>query len=219
MLNIIVCDDDSCFLNRLVEKITAYFRQKEIPFQIASYCSGEALLCKNEENRFEIAFLDISMETFDGIETAYRRILIWIGSFLKELLYKNNSGDIIVLLIIIICLSEFSVLYLLLAARAELERGRIKAAAVQTQMQLGIYKSKQDLYTEQSKRIHDHKNQLLAICHMLEQNQVPQALKYTRKLTGYMVKELDPIYTNHPIADGILNMKKQEAYDKKNISL
>ena len=37
MLNIIVCDDDSCFLNRLVEKITAYFRQKEIPFQIASY--------------------------------------------------------------------------------------------------------------------------------------------------------------------------------------
>lgn len=142
-------------------------------------------------------------------------ILIWIGSFLKELLYKNNSGDIIVLLIIIICQSEFSVLYLLLAARAELERGRIKAAAVQTQMQLGIYKSKQDLYTEQSKRIHDHKNQLLAICHMLEQNQVPQALKYTRRLTGYMVKELDPIYTNHPIADGILNMKKQEAYDKK----
>ena len=118
-------------------------------------------------------------------------------------------------LMIIICLSEFSVLYLLLAARAELERGRIKAAAVQTQMQLGIYKSKQDLYTEQSKRIHDHKNQLLAICHMLEQNQVPQALKYTRRLTGYMVKELDPIYTNHPIADGILNMKKQEAYDKK----
>ena len=72
MLNIIVCDDDSCFLNRLVEKITAYFRQKEIPFQIASYCSGEALLCKNEENRFDIAFLDISMETVDGIETAHR---------------------------------------------------------------------------------------------------------------------------------------------------
>lgn len=142
-------------------------------------------------------------------------ILIWIGSVLKELLYKNNSWDIIVLLIIIICLSDFSLLYLLLAARAELERGRIKDAAAQTQMQLGIYKSKQDLYTKQSKRIHDHKNQLLAICHMLEQNHVSQALEYTRRLTGCMIKELDSIYTNHPIADGILNMKKQEAYDKK----
>lgn len=143
-------------------------------------------------------------------------ILIWIGAFITEFLTQNDvvPEDILFLMIGIICLSDFSLLYLLLAARAEMERDSLRDIAAQTRMQLELYKNKQDLYTRQGKRSHEHKNQLLTIGHMLEQGQSAQALEYTRSLTGSMAKELDHIYTNHPIADAILNLKKQEAADK-----
>ena len=67
---------------------------------------------------------------------------------------------------------------------------------------------------KQGKRLHEYKNQLLAISHMLEQGRVSQTFQYIQGLTGGIAKELDRIYTNHPIADAILNMKRQEALNR-----
>lgn len=146
-------------------------------------------------------------------------ILILIGAFITEFLNKNEAvpEDILILMIGIICLSDFSLLYLLLAARAEMERDSLRDIAAQTRMQLEIYKNKQELYTKQGKRSHEHKKQLLTIGHMLEQGQTAQALKYTRSLTGSMAKELDSIYTNHPIAeryDGSFIVRQKDGYVK-----
>lgn len=143
--------------------------------------------------------------------------LILMGAFIRGFKAQDlsMSKDIILMIIGITILSNFSLLYLLLAAKSELEKTRLRDAAKRTRMQLELYKSKQELYKKQGKRIHDHKNQLLSISHMLEQGQGDQALAYTRKLTGHMAKELDILQTGHPIADTILNIKKQEALDKE----
>lgn len=144
-------------------------------------------------------------------------ILIVIGAFLREYMEgsENIPRDILVLLGVIIVLSEFALLYLLLAVKAEMQRNSLRDAARQNRMQLELYKSKQELYQKQGKRIHDYKNHLLTIGYMLERNQKQEALTYIRGLTGSIARELDFIYTNHPIADAILNLKKQEAADKE----
>lgn len=70
MLNILICDDEKPFLDKLANKITVYLESREIPFQMAAFCSGEDLLKHSEKEPFDIAFLDISMDTVNGIETA-----------------------------------------------------------------------------------------------------------------------------------------------------
>ncbi len=72
MLNILICDDEKPFLDRLIQKITAYLEGKDIPFQTASFCSGEGMLEECENALFDIAFLDISMGIVNGIEAARR---------------------------------------------------------------------------------------------------------------------------------------------------
>lgn len=72
MLHIAVCDDELYFLDRLVEKITAYLEEKSLAFQIDSFSSGEELFRDYEKTWYDIAFLDISMDKVDGLETARR---------------------------------------------------------------------------------------------------------------------------------------------------
>ena len=70
MLNILICDDEKPFLDRLANKITVYLENREIPFQMAAFCSGEELLKHNEDRLFDIAFLDISMNAVSGMDAA-----------------------------------------------------------------------------------------------------------------------------------------------------
>lgn len=67
MLNVVVCDDEEYFLNRLTEKITAYLTEREIAFKLAFFYSGEALF-QEGEGLYDIAFLDISMDWVNGLE-------------------------------------------------------------------------------------------------------------------------------------------------------
>lgn len=70
MLNILICDDEKLFLDRLIDKVTIYLKSKGIPCQISAFCSGEELIEDGEEERYDIAFLDIGMDTVNGIEAA-----------------------------------------------------------------------------------------------------------------------------------------------------
>lgn len=72
MLNIVVCDDEKNFLDRLVKKIAVYLEEKDISFQMDFFCSGEELFQNSEKEGVDIAFLDISMDKLNGIETACR---------------------------------------------------------------------------------------------------------------------------------------------------
>ncbi|RGY97394.1 LytTR family DNA-binding domain-containing protein [Clostridium sp. AM58-1XD] len=70
MLNILICDDEKPFLDRLANKITVYLKNREIPFQMAAFSSGEELLKHSEDRPFDIAFLDISMNAISGMDAA-----------------------------------------------------------------------------------------------------------------------------------------------------
>lgn len=70
MVNILICDDEKPFLDRLANKITVYLETREIPFHMDAFCSGEELLKHSEEEPFDIAFLDISMNAVSGMEAA-----------------------------------------------------------------------------------------------------------------------------------------------------
>ncbi len=143
-------------------------------------------------------------------------IIVGAGVFASEILMRTRTvpEEITVMMTGMIGLNAFLVFYLLLATRTEIEKNSLRDAARQTGMQLEIYKNKQDLYIKQGKRLHEYKNQLRTICDLLEQGADDRALQYIHELTGGMAKELDRICTNHPIADAILNIKKQEALDR-----
>ena len=70
MLNILICDDEKPFLDKLANKITVYLETREIPFQMAAFCSGEELLKQSKDKQFDIAFLDISMNAVSGMDAA-----------------------------------------------------------------------------------------------------------------------------------------------------
>ena len=71
MLNILICDDEKPFLDKLINKISIYLKARKIPFQAAVFGSGEELLKLGEDERFDIAFLDISMHKVSGMEAAW----------------------------------------------------------------------------------------------------------------------------------------------------
>lgn len=143
-------------------------------------------------------------------------IISGTGVFVSELLMRTKTVPVetMVLMTGIIGVNIFLVFYMMIAARTEIEKNSLRDAARQTKMELLIYQNKQELYTKQGKRLHEYKNQLLTISHMLEQGQVSQTLDYVQGLTGEIAKELERIYTNHPTVDAILNMKRQEALNR-----
>ena len=143
-------------------------------------------------------------------------ISVWTAMFSSKMAFElqNASREMIFLICGILGMNIFSFLNLLSAMGMELERDSLKETARSTRMQLEIYKSKQALYMEQGKRLHEYKNQLLTISQMLETEKTAQVQEYIGSLTGRMIKELDHINTNHPAANAVLNIKKQEASEK-----
>lgn len=99
MLSVVVCDDEPYFLDRLSKKIAAYLEKREITFWLASFCSGKALFQEYEGKLFDIAFLDINMDTMDGIETANRLrqinkkiCIIFVTSYMDYVLEGYKVG-------------------------------------------------------------------------------------------------------------------------------
>lgn len=154
----------------------------------------------------------------EGIRALFPSFVIIAGAgiFASQFLMRTQTVpvEVAVLMAGMIGLNIFLVFNMLLAARVELEKNSLKDAARQTKMELLIYQNKQELYTKQGKRLHEYKNQLLTISDMLEQGMVSQTLQYTQGLTGEIGKALERIYTNHPVVDAILNMKRQEALNR-----
>lgn len=143
-------------------------------------------------------------------------IVIGAGIFATQFLMRTQIVPVRMPLLMngIIGLNTFLFFYMLISAKTESEKSRLRDAARQTKMELLIYQNKQELYTKQGKRLHEYKNQLLTISDMLEQGLVSQTLQYTQGLTGEIGKALERIYTNHPVVDAILNMKRQEALNR-----
>lgn len=93
MINIAVCDDEKCLLEKIEKMAEDFFRKKNTDISVVQYSSGEELLKSNE--RIDILFLDIGMQGIDGIETArrlrvhdYKGFLVFI-TVLKEMVFQS----------------------------------------------------------------------------------------------------------------------------------
>ena len=73
MLQIAICDDEQFYREKIQKLLEGYLEKRELPYELHSFLSGEAFLEQCENNiKFDIVFLDISMEQIDGIQTAKR---------------------------------------------------------------------------------------------------------------------------------------------------
>lgn len=84
-MNILVCDDEPSFCNKVSESVTAWFSEHEINANCAVFNDPSQVLAAAELNSFQIAFLDVEMEPLNGIE---------LGKILKQ-----ASPDILIIYI------------------------------------------------------------------------------------------------------------------------
>ncbi len=101
MLQIAICDDELFFREKIQKLLEGYLKKRELPYELYSFLSGEAFLEQCENNvKFDIVFLDISMEETDGIQTAQRirsfhsdTHIVFVTAFMDYALegYKVNA--------------------------------------------------------------------------------------------------------------------------------
>lgn len=101
MLRIAICDDEQFYREKIKYLLEKYFNRQELTYTIYTFLSGEQFLEQCENNvRFDIVFLDISMEKVNGIETAARirsfhsdTYIVFVTAFIDYALegYKVNA--------------------------------------------------------------------------------------------------------------------------------
>lgn len=101
MLQIAICDDELFYQKKIQNLLARFFGRRGIEYTAAAFFSGEEFLEQCENNvRFDIVFLDISMAKVDGIQTAMRirsfhsdTYIVFVTAFLDYALegYKVNA--------------------------------------------------------------------------------------------------------------------------------
>ena len=67
-MRILICDDNTAFLQSLNQVVTDYFIEKNIDIQLKSVCKSAEIL--EDSTSYDIAFLDIKMPEHNGLEVA-----------------------------------------------------------------------------------------------------------------------------------------------------
>lgn len=71
MLNIAICDDEEVFAQHLKQILNAFFDERNMQYEMDMFASGEEFVELNlDMAKYQIVFLDVNMETLDGIATA-----------------------------------------------------------------------------------------------------------------------------------------------------
>lgn len=73
MIFIAICDDEKYYRQQMEKLVTAYLIEHQIDHNIDIFSSGKAFYAKGlEMAKYDIIFLDISMDEINGIEIAYK---------------------------------------------------------------------------------------------------------------------------------------------------
>lgn len=71
MIVIAVCDDDEYYRELIKNEVKEYLNEIQIEFEIDTYKSGKELCSKGIKiSKYDIVFLDVDMQEYNGIETA-----------------------------------------------------------------------------------------------------------------------------------------------------
>lgn len=101
MLKIAVCDDETYYLNRIVDLLKRELKKRDIrDYIIEEYVLGTSLLKENRFLEYDIVFLDINMPEINGLKIAERIreirtkvILVFVTAFIDYALegYKTEA--------------------------------------------------------------------------------------------------------------------------------
>ncbi|MBX8939593.1 LytTR family DNA-binding domain-containing protein [Enterococcus gilvus] len=72
MLKVVCCDDEKEMRKALIKIIEPALQLQGLDYQVSEFSSGEELLSSSRQEAIDLLFLDIEMNTLDGIETAKR---------------------------------------------------------------------------------------------------------------------------------------------------
>ena len=86
MITIALCDDEPFMLNNMADRLTEYLNNRPHPYRLLCFSSGSELL--QDEQEFDILFLDIQMGEPDGMKTA-------------KLLREHGFGGLIVFMTVL----------------------------------------------------------------------------------------------------------------------
>ena len=103
LIHIAICDDEKYFREQIEHLITIYLNKHQLEDKVAieTFSSGKDLCDKKSDvKKYDIVFLDISMDDLNGIETAYKireyrkdAYIIFVTSFFNYALegYKVDA--------------------------------------------------------------------------------------------------------------------------------
>lgn len=101
MLEIAICDDEQYYREKIQALLARYLKQRNLDYSVHSYPSGEEFLSHRENSvKYDIVFMDISMNALDGIQTASQMRtfhsdtqLVFVTAFIDYALegYKVNA--------------------------------------------------------------------------------------------------------------------------------
>ena len=101
MLQIAICDDEQFYREKIRRLLTDYLEKRDLVSSISFFTSGEEFLSQSENNvKYDIVFMDISMDELNGIETAMQMrafhsdtFLVFVTAFIDYALegYKANA--------------------------------------------------------------------------------------------------------------------------------
>lgn len=97
MIQLAICDDESYMLKNLSACLSAYMKERGLPYSLTCFSNGKDLL--NNSQPFDLVFLDIQMEGVNGLETAsllrksgYSGLLVFL-TVLKECVFDAFEVD------------------------------------------------------------------------------------------------------------------------------
>lgn len=88
MLKIAICDDEQFFLDKISDYIKKEIINLNVRYSIKTFISGENLLNYSNIHDFDVIFLDIALQSINGIDIAkelremgYEKLIVFITSF------------------------------------------------------------------------------------------------------------------------------------------
>jgi len=101
MLQIAICDDEPFYREKIQSLVAEYLDHRSLTCEFHLFTSGRDFLSQNENNvKYDIVFMDISMDALDGIHTAMQMrtfnsdtCLVLVTAFIDYVLegYKVNA--------------------------------------------------------------------------------------------------------------------------------
>ena len=90
-MHMLICDDDARFAARVEQLVRACLGQREIPAEIVVCTSGEEALAVPDLELYQVALLDVDLDTMNGIslgrqlrERSPEICLIYISAYLES---------------------------------------------------------------------------------------------------------------------------------------